>query len=182
MRVIQTFVPNDQIASSFLNQLQQEIANAIKADSNNDLTSLAAGFDGRIWQDKAGIANAAAPVKIDSSIDWRDRILWGFYFDLTAAANGLGGANEYNFSSQAPTLFQGYTGTGGLDAGGADPTATNPPVLGAGKYLVNLDTGVNTMLMYANVTTGGLYVYNNSGGATRYPVIVVLGSGDAGFH
>lgn len=181
MRKITDFSPSQQILDTFLDQLQDEQTGTIKADSNNDLTSLLAGFDCRIWQDRTGIASAAAPVKIDASINWHDRILFGVYFNLTAAANGLGGANEYNFSALASTLFTGYTGTGGKDGAGSDPTAGNAPVLGAGKYLVQADSTTGNVRLYSSISNNALYIYNATGG-TIYPFLILFGSGDVGLH
>lgn len=181
MKTLTTFAALTQISGTgFLNPLQTIVAGAKKADTNNDLTSLVNGADVKVWQYKAGITAGASPVKIDADIDWRDRIVFGLYIEMTASANGLGGASEYQFSSVDPFVFSGYTGTGGLTAGGLSPSAANPPVLASGKYLVQADSA-NKVLLYAGNADGSLYVYNNTAG-TIYPVFIVFALGDAGFH
>jgi hypothetical protein len=180
MKVLTTFAAMQQIASTFLNSLQSIAMGAKTGTTNNDLGALASGADVKINQYKTGLATGATPIKLDGDIDWRDRIVIGLYLELGATANGLGGANEYNFSNFKPVLFMGYTGTGGLTAGGANPSAGNPPVLAAGKYRVQCDAA-NKVLLYANASDTALYLYNDTG-ATIFPAFVTIAFGDTGLH
>ncbi len=164
------------------NSWQDNTEGARRANQNNDIPSGGClGGDRIRWQRSAGVANGAAPVLVDDSIDWRDRVLEGTFKNLLVAGDSLGGATEHNFSNTFPTLVDGYTGTGGKDAGGADPSAGNPPVLAAGKYAVSLNGATKTIWVYALGSTGALYFYNNSGG-TVYPYLSLTASGDAGLH
>lgn len=164
------------------NSWQDHTRGARRANQNNGVPAGGClGGDRVVWQYAAGIAAGAAPVLIDDSIDWRDRVLSGRYKNLLVAADALGGASEQNFSNTFPAIFDGYTGTGGLTAGGAEPTAGNPPVRAAGKYLVYANGATATVLLYATTTTGKLYVYNNTAGII-YPWLEVDAYGDAGLH
>lgn len=176
MRKITDFSPSQQILDTFLDQLQDEQHGVIKADSNNDVSSLGAGVDERIWQYATGLATATL-VKIDGSIDWRDRFVQCELFATTDATQIAGGANDHNLNVAASWgIANGYTGTGGLDAGGAAPTNGNPPVSAAGKYMVEPTTNHR---IYAHPSTGALYIYNVTG-STVYYVLKYRASGDTG--
>jgi hypothetical protein len=176
MRKITDFAPSQQILDTFLDQLQDEQHGAIKADSNNDVSQMEPGIDERIWQYATGLATATL-VKIDGSIDWRDRFVSMELFATTDATQLAGGANDHNLNVAASWgKTDGYTGTGGLDAGGSAPTNGNPPVSAAGKFM---QTPLANEFVYAHPSSGVLYIYNNTG-STQYYVLKYRATGDTG--
>jgi hypothetical protein len=170
-----------QLPSATFNALLLEAMGLREADKNNDYTTgtgFKRGVSARLWSfaSGAGLASGAAPLQLDTTIDWRDRHVVALYINLTAATRAAGQTDDYQLSSFAPSVSFGYTGLGGLTAGGADPSAGNPPTLTTGKYLVTLATNV---LLYASTVDHSLKVYNGSG-STIFPVIFLLGTGDTG--
>lgn len=129
--------------------------------SGSELTAETAGLDGVAWVKAAGVTNGQLAL-IDANHDWRDRVIHGFVVDLAAAANRPGGAADYN-NWPPPTVFAGYTRTGGLsDVGtGAAVSNGNPPVWGTGGGGTSTAITVATnILLYCDPTSGALYLYN----------------------
>lgn len=186
LRVV-TAVAGNQVASADYNELQDRSTGELAANKNNDYgTTGGKGFDSRLWQPTGGSLATATLVQIDSSVDWRDRIVWGFYVTAGSAGNLPGGASDYDFRRgvAAPNFFHGYTGTGAYSNVAGAGTAVsngNPPVAGAGgvrSYRVEVVTGANVYL-YVDPADGSLYMYNDSG-VTIYPCLINLGTGDTG--
>lgn len=181
MKSITAFADGVVILPDFLNTLQLRVAGGGPGDSNNHyaVNGHLDGADIRIWANPTGIANGAAPIKIDGSIDWRDRHVIGFYVNPAATNRGVGQVDDYAQSTVPPVVSLGYTGLGGLTAGGAAPSAGNPPALSAGKYALKVDTTGSGVLLYASTADGSLLIYNASG-STIYPTIILVAFGDTG--
>lgn len=166
------------------NEWQDRDLGCVAADSNNDYASgTGKGMDGRLWQPSGGsLANATA-VKIDSSVDWRDRVFLGWYANAGSAGNLPGGASDYDFRTgvAAANYFHGYTGIGAYSniTTGAAVSNGNAPVAGAGAFRSYRVEAAANVYLYADPTTGALYLYNNSG-ATIYPAFLLFGTGDTG--
>lgn len=176
MRKITDFAPNQQILDTFLDQLQEEIHGVRKADAGNDVTSLVSGVDEVIWQYATGLATGNLTT-IDASIDWRDRFVKVALFASVDVTQLAGGANDHNINVAASWgESHGYTGTGGKDAGGNAPTASNPPVLAAGKYML---TPLANEFVYVDPDDFKLKIYNNTG-STQYYILKFRASGDTG--
>jgi hypothetical protein len=139
--------------------------------SASTLAAATAGLDGIAWVKTAGVTNGQLAL-LDANNDWRDRVIHGSIVDLSAAANQPQGANYYN-NWPPPSLFAGYTGTGALsDTGtGAAVSNGNPPVWGTGGGGTSTAvTAATNVYLYADPTTGALYIYN----ATVNPIYVWL--------
>jgi hypothetical protein len=186
---ITNFAALVEITSAFLNSLQDLVLGAKKADSNNDLSALGDGLDARIWQASPATGVAAFDqVKVDTTLDWRDRLVWGVYLDPGALANLVGQASDTMFTTAGfatvPTLFAGYTGTGGYAniSAGTPPSAGNPPVTGTAdanrSYRVE-PVAATAVFLYAHPTNGALYLFNNTSSVIQ-PVLLVIASGDTG--
>jgi hypothetical protein len=185
---IQTFAPINQISSAgWLNPIQDLIVGLKTATSNNALASQADGIDARIWSHAAGALATGTLVQLDDSIDWRDRVVFGCYVDAAAATNMVGGATDYFFATGANTMrfFHGYTGTGALSnvATGAAVSNGNPPVAGtgAGGTSWSVELNASSDLFLYTQANGRLYMYNATGG-NQFPLVFVLGLGDAGLR
>lgn len=183
MKAISTAVAGTNASAADYNTLQAR-ARGQRPSSGGELgASVGLGTDTVIDQRAAGFANAT-PTKIDGNHDWRDRVIWARYCNLTAAANRPGGANDWTDWSTLggiSTAVAGYTGTGGLDAGGVNPTAGNPPVAAAGPPTSYLVTVLANVWLYVEASTGHLYLYNNTGAALHL-WLEVEGSADLGLH
>jgi len=164
-----TFTTNSQVPSATLNAMQdrargQRLASEAATGELSGMaavTGAGAGSETRFYATPAGGWANANLTLIDDTIDWRDRYLHVRWVDLTAANVRAGQANDYlNNGTLAYGLAQGYTGTGGYDAGGAAPTAGNPPVSAAGKWYVQIAA---TLFLYVDPANFKLYVYNNTG-------------------
>lgn len=137
----------------------------------SNATDAHAGLDGVTFMVNGGVANGTLAL-VDSSIDWRDRVLACEVSDLTANANRPGASTDYT-DWPAPTKARGYTGTGALSNAttGAAVSNGNPPVAGAGvggrSYRITIGA---TVYLYADPTSGALYLYNG----TFNPVYVWL--------
>jgi hypothetical protein len=120
---IQAYVSNQQILAAEMNSL----AAASGGDSNNTISAIGTGLDVFPWIYNAAELAAATPVKVDSAMDYRDRIITVSYNIPTGSDQEPGGVNDYVFD-YTPAFRIGYTGRGALDAGAAAPSAGNPPV------------------------------------------------------
>ena len=182
----------DGISALFLNTIQSKGTGVRPGTQLNDLGSMGTGADGLIWcADSSGIA-ANNQQKIDISIDWRDRIIWGIVHYTTDANKRFGQSDDYLLTGDQSDFhwWMGYTGTGGYkDGSGGAVSAGNPPTNSSGpplSYYIGMWTrstyGVTApadVRMYANPTTGSLNLYNNTG-SNQFPSIIILGTGKTG--
>jgi len=175
-----------QFASADANEWQDRGLGQLAASKNNDLgTTACKGLDVRSWQPTGGSLANATTIQIDDSIDWRDRILCGFYVTAGGAAFLPGGASDYDFRAgvAAPSYFHGYTGIGAYSnlGTGAAVSNGNRPLSGAGafrSYCVEVNPAFSVWL-WVDPTTGSLNLYNQFG-ATIYPHLLILATGDTG--
>lgn len=174
MQRIQTYVPNQQVLAAELNTLQTYAA----GDANNTHTTLGLGSDTIEWMYSSATLGVASLVKVDGAMDYRDRLLTVLYAIPGGANEEPGGGNDY-LNDFAPTVRKGYTGTGARDAGGVNaPSAGNPPVRAGGvSWAMQLDTGV---WLYADPSAGALWLYNDTAGALRSPVLTITASAPTG--
>jgi hypothetical protein len=197
MKRLVTYVALDTIASATLNEWQDNTRGAYAASSNNQFTSSMDGGDARYYQANLSLADATL-VEVDSSIDWRDRVLSGWCKRL-AAADRVGQSTDYNLDDPsvaaiATSTFAGcYTGTGAYSStAGAGVAVANgsPPVNNATgatrSYAPIIDTlgtasTSGNVYLYADPSTGALSLYNASGGALVLQVFVEC-SGDTGLR
>lgn len=187
MKRVVTAVAGNQVASADYNEIEDRTLGQLVGDSNNGFASPnCKGIDSRAWMPSGGTLADATTVKIDGSVDWRDRLVWGWYVTAGGAANLPGGATDYDFRGgvAAARFFHGYTGVGGYSNTAGAGTAVsngNPPVAAVGgvrSYRVELNAAFSVYL-YASPADGSLSMYNASGGAIN-AAIVVLGTGDTG--
>jgi len=172
---IQTYVSNQQILAAEMNSL----AAASGGDSNNTISAIGTGLDVFPWIYNAAELANATPVKVDSAMDYRDRMLSVSYNIPSGSDQEPGGVNDY-LLDYTPALRIGYTGTGALDAGAAAPSAGNPPVP-ASTTSWALQIAANVWL-YAHPSTGVLWIYNNTGVVLRHPIITVTAFGATGLR
>lgn len=157
--IAQTVLDNTKALETWL------ASTCFPASDNNALAP--ATFDPRIitrmWSRPSGFGDGSA-IKIDDSIDWRDRDVFVLFKELGGSGCGRdeGGAHLQN--SATVEHAWGYLGTGGLDAAASDPAVTgNPPIIEAGKFCVRVIPP--DVRLYANADTGHLWLFNNSGAA-----------------
>ena len=179
--VPQSYVANQQILAAELNDLCARAVGARPANFTNQLTTGTVtpnGLSEVVWV-MGGGANlvAAGDLRsVDSSIDWRDRVLFVQYAELTSGVSP-GNASDYLFDV-VPIARMGFTGTGALDAGSNIPTAGNPPVPAAGtSYALQITTNV---WLYARPSTGVLTIYNGTGSNIIVPMLLVRGTAKTG--
>jgi len=117
-------------------------------------------------------------ITIDTSLDWRDRVLYGWVLAY-GAATYPGNANDTNMNSGGASLyhFAIYTGTGATDAGAALVSNGNPPAIG---YYT--DMGVANVFIFCDTSAGGgkLRIYNNSGAVFYTPTVFIYATQDLG--
>ena len=177
MERIATYTANAPITSTQLNDLQDVTVGLVSGSANNVLS--AAGCDGCEWQSSAATLVGGTLVKVDGTRDWRDRVLTVLFYAPSGADTQPGGANDYLYDYNIPSLRKGYTGRGGLDAGSADPSNGNPPVPAAGaSWAMEVDT---VIWLYANATDGSLYLYNN-GGTIKTPILSITATAPTGLR
>ena len=189
MKKVVTCVPGALAASADWNNIQERARGLLAAAQNNDLSGLE-GTDGFVHQADASLATATLRL-VDDTIDWRDRIVSG-WFARVGANDCVGQSTDYNLGDPAATsvalsTFEGeYTGTGAYSATGGSGTAVSngsPPVWGASgvrSTAIVVDAhGSGYVYLYADPTTGYLYVYNNSG-SSLYWVLFVEATSDTG--
>lgn len=177
--LVRTWTVNQQVASADLNAIQQALV-ALRPTSGtatNDWSSVANGMQGGMYQDAGSLANATVAT-LDTSIDWRDRIVFGSLYRPGAAASQPGGANDTNYETGSGTwnTFMFYTGTGATDAGAALVTDGNPPAIGyyvqpVANFSVFCDTGAGG---------GKLRIYNGTGAAIDCLGLFVFATADLG--
>ena len=178
MERIATYTVNAQITSTQLNDLQDVTVGLISGANNNVLS--APGCDGCEWQSSAASLSSATQVKVDASKDWRDRVLTVAYYAPSGALTQPGGANDYKYDYDLTSLRKGYTGRGALDAGSADPTNGNPPVPAAGvSWAMEVATDI---WLYASTVDGALYVYNDTVGTLKTPILSINATAPTGLR
>lgn len=167
-----TFSTNSVVPSATLNAMQDRAVGMrlTTQAAASELTAMAAvtgggaGLECRLWASDASGVAAADLLLIDDSADWRDRLVFVWWQNIGAANVRAAQANDYTNDGTLVVVNtrMGYLGTGGKDAGGASPSAGNPPVTAAGKYRVEIATNVS---LYADASNGKLYIYNANGAA-----------------
>ena len=178
MNRVETYTPNQEVESVDLNAIQDRALGSLKADSNNDLSALPAGMDGREWQYTTDLANATQ-IKVDASIDWMDRVVVAFYRGYGTSNVRPGQSNDYLYDGATLITAKGYTGKGAKDAGAVNaPTAGNPPVPAPGtSWAVQI---VTNLWLYANPSDGTLWLYNATGSTIKEPNLTVLATAKTG--
>lgn len=174
-----TWTALQQVASADLNQLQTN-AVALRPSSGtatNSWSAVANGQQGVMFQSESDVTNGTV-ITIDTSLDWRDRVLYGWVLAY-GAATYPGNANDTNMNSGAASLYHFvlYTGTGATDAGAALVSNGNPPALG---YYT--DMGVTNVFIFCDTGAGGgkLRIYNGSGAVFYTPTVFVSATQDLG--
>ena len=195
MDAAQTFSAGIKVPSVFLN-LIQAVGIAQRAASAGDLTGMAEGIEGRVWQATADLADGALVTVCDRVIDvvdplsdpivlttanlsWTDRLVLGVFRGYAGANQRPGQASDASFDAAgAPVLFMGYTGLGGKDAGLATPTAGNPPLPADGvSWAIQITTG---LWLYVDPSDLALKLYNATGASIRTPLLWFFATGDLG--
>ena len=178
MERIATYTVNAQITSAQLNDLQDVTVGLISGANNNVLS--AAGCDGCEWQSSSATLASTTQIKVDATRDWRDRVLTVLYYSPTGANTQPGGGDDYQYDYDITALRKGYTGRGGLDAGSADPTNGNPPVPAAGtSWAMEVDVDI---YLYASTVDGSLWLYNDSLGTLKTPILSITATAPTGLR
>ena len=174
--VPQTYVSNQQILDTELNDLCKRAAGFSPASQNNYIANGATvtpdGSTEVAWLLGISADNVATGnfVVVDDSIDWRDRIVVADYVPLTSNARYPGQADDYLFDF-ALTRRCGYTGLGGLDADSVAPSADHPPVpASTTSWALQV---VTNLWLYAQPSTGELALYNDTGSTITVPMLFV---------
>ena len=187
---INTWAPLQQVESADLNDWQDKTRGALPASDNNDLASTdVLGGDLRTWQSAGSLADATL-VLLDDSVNWKDRLVTGQFWRITANQRmGQSADTDLNLTSAsgpAITSFRGYTGTGAYSSTAATTAGSNgvPPVNGVGAVrsyaIVADDLGASgNVWLYADPTSGALYLYNASGAAI-YGILTAEAPSDTG--
>lgn len=177
MRRNATFARGVPVPSAVLNSVQDEQIGLMPA--TDAPATLLRGADGRWWTTlDAGLADAVLRT-IDTSVDWRNRRVWGVFRNLGAANRRPGQASDHLLNDPTSTvstrIFHGWTGTGGVGAASAAVADGTPPVLADNAFAVLLDEGATSgdrVWLYAHPDTGALCVYNDSGAALHAELLV----------
>lgn len=184
MRRLTNVSRGTHLPSATINGMQDEQIGLIAA---TDPPAVALkGADVRFWETlDAGLPTGQLRV-IDTSVDWRNRLVWGQFRNLGAADRRLG--RTANHLAVDPTTagvairsFCAETGAGGKGAAAVAIINGTPPVLADDAVAVVLDEAGDAtarVWLYADPTTHALCVYNNSG-ATLHGDLVVFGAGAA---
>lgn len=184
---ITSFAALSQIASGFLNTLQDRVLAQRPASDNNDLASTnALGFEARLWVPSALSLAAFTTVQIDKNVDWRDRLVLCAYASLPGGAYYPGQTTDFDLRTGLPITWSftlGYTGSGAYSniTTGAAVSSGNPPIAGAGafrSYRVEPLSGAS-LFVWAKPGTGELSFYNNTAGAIQ-PLLLILATGKLG--
>lgn len=137
------------------------------------------GGDSISWWHSSGVADGNLRV-VDANHDWRNRVIRAEAVELSAADRIPRGASSYNdMGSATQHRAVGWLGTGAYSAVAGSGTAVSvgaPPVAASGgveSYRLTIATGV---YLFADPTTGALWIYNASGATIHY-VLLVFGPG-----
>lgn len=173
---INTYAPLDEVESADLNLWQDRTVGEKPTSEDNDFAGGAVGGEVRRWQSLSSFANATRFL-LDTSIDWRDRLVSGS-LRRVSSTTGVGRSadttlNDPTSTSVSTCTFEDqYTGTGAVSnlTTGADVVNGSPPLNGVGVYrscaVVIDDLGTSgDIYLYADPTSGELFLYNASGAA-----------------
>ena len=178
MERVATYTVNAQITSTQLNDLQDVTVGLISGANNNVLS--AAGCDGCEWQSSSATLASTTQIKVDATRDWRDRVLTVLYYSPSGANTQPGGGDDYQYDYDIPSLRKGYTGRGGLDASGNDPSTFNPPVPAAGtSWAMEVDVDI---YLYASTVDGSLWLFNDSLGTLKTPILSIIATAPTGLR
>lgn len=178
-------VSGQPFTSLVANEWQEKTQSLAAANTANDFAAAAVrGTDSRLWQIGATPLATGTFLKIDTSTNWLDRLLWGKFVALAANANRAGQSGDHNLHSSTVTEFFGYTGNGSEKAAGGVVTAGNPPVAtGFGgtpeSWRVRLNGATDTIWLFVDKTDFSLGIYNNSGSSIN-PILLIHGSAETG--
>lgn len=192
---LQTFSVNTQIASVFLNALQ-DLSSVMRVAPATSIATQQPGLEGRTFQSTADM-NTGTLIEIDdgmisvvntgvspavlttTTMSWSDREVIGVYRGFAGAVQYPGGANDYQFDAAgAPTLFWGFLGKGAKNGASTQVSAGNPPVPAAGtSWAVQI---VANLWLYLDPFDGVLKLYNATGSTIRTPALVFLATGITG--
>jgi len=193
MRAITTFAPLQQILSDFLNQFQDETAGVRVATSNNEFTGQAEPGADVVYIQTLNTVGAADLLEIDTSIDWRDRVVSVAGWLLTADQR-LGQVADFQMNDPAfgvrQVMATGFTGVGAYSdvvlstsvGPGAAPVNAVGTVRSYAPVLyreVTAFPAYASVFLYCDPGTGALYLYNATGTAL-YFTGVVWGFGTTG--
>lgn len=188
MKRVGTFAAGGQVPSATLNGMQDRASSVLPANVNNDLSTFVGGDDGLHWQATANLGNGAL-IQLDSG-DWHDRYITGECYLSQVSTGRIGAANDYGLDALAAggTIFfriSGYLGKGARSniTTGALVSAGVPPVRGSGAFtswVVNAGATDLAFCIFTDPSTGALYAYNNTAGATIYPVLFLRAFGVSG--
>ena len=179
--VPQTYVSNQQILDTELNDLCQRAVGARPADTTNQLitgTTMPNGLSELVWVMGGGSNTVTAGDLrvVDTATDWRDRVLFVQYAELTSGVSP-GNASDYLFDV-APVHRVGFTGAGALGAASAAVATGVPPVpASTTSWAIQITTNV---WLYAVPTTGVLSIYNGTGSDIIVPMLLVRGTAKTG--
>lgn len=180
--VPQTYVAAQQILAAELNDLCTRAAGFSPANENNFFANatpvLPNGSTEMVWI--RGVSGTSITtgtlVVVDSTVDWRDRVVVVDYTP-TDAVEVPGQASDYLFD-YALTRRCGYTGLGALGAASAPVTAGAAPVPASGtSWAVQV---VANLWLYAVPSTGELALYNNTGATIDSPMIFARATAKTG--
>ena len=181
-----TASPGVDLPSATFNTLVLRALGLLAANSGNDLSAMPGGMDVRLWQGSATFANAAAPLVLDTSLDWHDRILLVLYGDLGATNIRPGQANDYEYNGGGIVWSTciGYTGKGAQKSGGGQVTASNQPVPSAyasnASYPIEVGPG-SYLYLYSDPFNGqALSLYNATSATINCPTLLVFATAQTG--
>lgn len=162
------YVPLQKINASDLNKIQRMIHNAKVGSEANSLTTMAVDRDNYDFTSQPLTVTAGSDVVLDKSVSWKNRLVEIFVAVLNNATDVIGGglAQEpyVNVYLEQWSIQGLYTGTGADRA--------NVPLDRALKdYYIDSPTA-GSFQIFADSTTGDLYIRNNSG-VTRYYLVYV---------
>ena len=181
---VQTYVANQQVLAAELNDIQTRAAGVQPANKNNDYGTFTVimpdGWIVREWafHDNAtvGISLATGTLaEVDSSIDWRDRIVTLMY----SLGDDLPGNPDDYLINAAVTVRKGYTGLGAKATGGVNPPSAGDPPVPASEVSW-APTAATNLFVYAHPSTGALWIYNNTGSTVSLPQLTIIGTGITG--
>ncbi len=179
--VPQSYVANQQILAAELNDLCIRTVGSFPATVNNQLVTGSVTPDGlteTVWVMGGSLTFVAAGdlAGVDDTIDWRDRVLFVQYAELTSGVSP-GNASDYLFDV-APVHRVGFTGAGALGALSAAVATGVPPVpASTTSWALQLTTNV---WLYATPTTGYLTIYNGTASNIVVPMLLVRATAKTG--
>lgn len=188
MNRITTFGLLTEVASAFLNALQDLVLGLTDADTGGGYTNewTQTGGHGVHFQSAVALP-AGEPVVLDVSRNWLQNVVTGWCRTTATATHRIDGGADYilNDLTAGPTntAVWLFTGTGAYNdisvGSGGDVGVGAPPVNGTNvrtSYAgVIYDGGSGAVVwLYVDPGTGKLYAYNDTGGAL-YLILGVTG-------